>query len=98
VIIVTGAAIARPEAFDELLRISLEHVQRSRLESGCLLHSVHRDVENPNRLVFIEHWADLDALRAHFKVPASGAFARSLGDLTLEPPTMEIYDAERTRA
>ena len=32
------------------------------LEPGCLLHSVHHDVEDPNRLVFVEHWADHDAL------------------------------------
>jgi quinol monooxygenase YgiN len=97
VIIVTGAAVGRPETLDELLRLSLEHVHRSRLEPGCLLHSVHRDVEKPHRIVFLEHWADLDALRVHFRVPASGAFATALGELTAEPPTLEIYAAERTR-
>jgi hypothetical protein len=37
-IIVTGSVHARPEALDEVLRLSLEHVHRSRLEPGCLLH------------------------------------------------------------
>ena len=94
-ILVTGSVKARPETLAEMLRLSLEHVRRSRLEPGCLLHSVHRDVEDPNRLVFIEHWADRDALMTHFRVPASGAFAKAAGDLAAEPPTLEIYDAER---
>jgi quinol monooxygenase YgiN len=92
-IIVTGSVKARPETRTEVVRLSLEHVVRSRREPGCLLHSVHHDVEDPDRLVFLEHWADHDALTTHFRVPASGAFARSLRDLAAEPPTLEIYDA-----
>jgi quinol monooxygenase YgiN len=93
VIIVTGSVQARPETRAEVVRISLEHVRRSRLEPGCLLHSVHFDVEDPDRLVFLEHWADRDALLAHFGVPESGAFAKELGRLAEVPPTMDVYDA-----
>jgi quinol monooxygenase YgiN len=93
-IIVTGSITAGPDTIEEAVRLGVEHVHRSRLEPGCLLHSVHRDVENPNRLVFIEHWADRDALRTHFRVPASGAFARAAAGLASQPPTLEIYDAE----
>jgi quinol monooxygenase YgiN len=94
VIIVTGSVKARPDARDEVVRLGLEHVRRSRLEPGCLLHSVHHDVEDANRLVFLEHWTDRDALTTHFRVPASRAFAKALGELAAEPPTMEIYEAE----
>ena len=93
-IIVTGSVRARPDALDEVVRLGLEHVRRSRLEPGCLLHSVHHDVEDANRLVFLEHWADRDALAAHFRVPESRAFATALGGLAAEPPTLEIYEAE----
>ncbi len=92
-IIGTGSVVARPESIDEVERISVEHVQRSRLEPGCLLHSVHRDVENANRFVFIEHWADVEALRAHFQVPESRAFAKALGQLGDGRPSIEIFEA-----
>src|SRR6185312_15123761 len=92
-IIVTGSVKARTETRAEVLRLSLEHVHRSRLEPGCLLHSVHQDVEDANRVVFLEHWADRDALMAHFRVAASRSFAKSLGALAAEPPAMEIYEA-----
>jgi len=94
VIIVTGSVRAKPSTLDDVVAISLEHVRRSRQEPGCLLHSVHQDVEDPLHVVFIEHWADRDALRAHFRVPASREFAKNLGPLAAEPPTMDIYNAE----
>jgi quinol monooxygenase YgiN len=94
VIIVTGSVRARPDELEEVVRLGLEHVGRSRLEPGCLLHSVHYDVEDTNRLVFLERWADRDALLAHFALPASRAFAKALGDLAAEPPTLQIYEAK----
>lgn len=96
-IIVTGSVRARPDAIDEVLRLSLEHVQRSRTEPGCLLHSVHRDVEDELRLVFLEHWADAAALTAHFGVAASNEFVQAVSALAAERPTIEIYEAERAK-
>jgi quinol monooxygenase YgiN len=96
-IIVTGSVRARPDAIDEVLRVSLEHVRRSRTEPGCLLHSVHRDVEDELRVVFLEHWTDEAMLAAHFEVPASKEFVQTVTALAAEPPSIEIYDAERAR-
>jgi quinol monooxygenase YgiN len=91
---VTGSILARPSCIDQIVALSLEHVRRSRQEPGCLLHSVHRDVEEPLRLVFLEHWADADSLRAHFRVPASGAFVNEAAALAAGPPQIAIYDAQ----
>ncbi|MBR0828056.1 antibiotic biosynthesis monooxygenase [Bradyrhizobium manausense] len=94
-IVVTGSVTARPETFDEVRRLSLEHVHRSRTEPGCISHAVHVDCENPLRLVFFEQWADRTALAAHFKVPASGDFVRALRSLAAGATTLELYDASR---
>ena len=80
-IVVTGSVTARPDTFDEVRRLSLEHVHRSRREPGCISHAVHVDCENPLRLVFFEQWADRAALLMHFAVPASRDFVRSLQSL-----------------
>jgi quinol monooxygenase YgiN len=92
-IIVTGSVTVRPEHLAAALRSSLEHVQRSRLEPGCLLHSVHQDVEAANRLVFLEHWRDREALLAHFAVPASQQFVTEVAGLADAAPAIEIYEA-----
>ena len=94
-IVVTGSVIARQETLDEILRLSLEHVHRSRSEPGCLSHAVHIDYENPLRLVFVERWADRDALLAHFAVSASREFVKALQPLAAAATTIEIYDARQ---
>jgi quinol monooxygenase YgiN len=94
-IVVTGSVTARQDSFDEVRRLSLEHVRRSRGEPGCISHAVHVDCENPLRLVFIEQWADRAALQAHFAVPASRDFVRALQPLAAEATSIELYDATR---
>ena len=96
-IVVTGFAVGTPQTIDEMLRISLEHVRRSRTEPGCIAHGVYADCENPLRLHFFERWADADALRAHFGVPGSRDFARRLRELAADPGEMAIYDADKIR-
>ena len=94
-IVVTGSVTARQDTFDQVRKLSLEHVHRSRKEPGCISHAVHIDCENPLRLVFFEQWTDRAALLAHFAVPASGETVRALRSLSAAPATLEIYDATR---
>lgn len=94
-IVVTGSVTARQDSFDQVRKLSLEHVHRSRGEPGCISHAVHIDCENPLRLVFFEQWADRAALLTHFAVPASRDFVKSLQSLAAAATTIELYDATR---
>jgi quinol monooxygenase YgiN len=94
-ILVTGSVTAREDSFDEVRRLSLEHVHRSRLEPGCLSHAVHIDCEDRLRLVFFEQWADRIALGTHFALPTSRDFVRALKSLAAGASTIEIFDATR---
>lgn len=94
-ILVTGSVVARQETLDDIRRLSLEHVHRSRGEPGCISHAVHIDCENPLRLVFVEQWSDRNALLAHFAVPASREFVRALQPLAAAATTIELYDPAR---
>jgi quinol monooxygenase YgiN len=96
-VLVTGSIQARPERIDELLALSLEHVRRSRGEPGCLSHAVHRDVEDPLRLVFVEEWTDRAALQAHFAVPASRAFVKAAAHCAAGAPAMSLYEVDALR-
>lgn len=96
VVIVTGSILARPETLDEVVAASLDHVHRSRSERGCVSHAVHRDLEDPNRLVFLEQWSDRASLDDHFRVPASLEFVQAVTRLAAEPPSMAIYQARRS--
>src|ERR1700712_5263623 len=92
-ILVTGSVTARDESFDEVLRLSLEHVHRSRGEPGCISHAVHVDCEDRLRLVFVEQWTDRAALLAHFAVPASRDFVGALRPLAAAASSIQLYEA-----
>ncbi|MCB1044757.1 MAG: antibiotic biosynthesis monooxygenase [Acidobacteria bacterium] len=94
-IIVLGHVVVQDGRMSEALELSQSHVQRSRVEPGCITHHVYLDPENPCRLVFVEQWADRAALDQHFKVPASRDFVMSLSAMAAEPPSMSLFDAEQ---
>ena len=96
-IVVAGHVIASEANRAEMLRISLEHVHRSRAEPGCIEHGVYVDAENPLKLHFFERWADEAAIRAHFAVPESRAFAKRLRALAADPGEMHVLDANRLK-
>ena len=91
-IIVLGSVRGSADTFDELLEASLAHVRRSRTEPGCLEHGVHRDVQDPLRLVFVERWQDRQALDRHFAVPGSVAFVAAVRRLAAGPPTLTVHE------
>ena len=97
-ILITGHVILTPEHRERMIALGIEHSARSRGEPGCLAHHCHIDVENPDSLVFVEEWASIDAVRAHFGVPASGAFVAEMRALSPQPPTIRIYTAEDVTA
>ena len=90
-VIVWGSIETTAAHLDEVLRLSLEHVQRSRKEPGCISHSVQIDAENPNRLVFFEEWQDQAALQLHFSVAASNEFIAQVGPLAVSAPLIKIF-------
>lgn len=95
-IIVTGHTTAREGTEQEVNRLALEHVLRSRTEPGCMSHEVSRDLENAQRFVFTEKWVDMQALQAHFRVPESRAFAQAMERLTRGNMGMNIYHVDFT--
>lgn len=93
-IIITGSAKIRPEHLAEALALGIVHSARSRAELGCTAHNCHIDAEDPARIVFVEEWADIAAVKTHFAVPASGEFVRMLGGWAEGAPVMKVYSAE----
>lgn len=97
-ILITGHVILTLEHRERMIAIGAAHSARSRSEPGCLAHNCHVDVENPDRLVFVEEWVDMAAVRAHFAVPASGAFVAEIRALSPQPPVIRIFSGEDVTA
>ena len=92
-IIITGGAAKKPEYLAEAAALGVKHSARSRAEPGCIAHNCHVDAEDANRIVFVELWADMAAVRVHFAVPESGAFVRQLGAFAAGRPEIHLYEA-----
>ncbi len=92
-IFVLGKVQVRDGMLDQAIAASLEHVNRSRLEPGCISHSVNQDAENRNLLVFVEEWEDRAALWQHFQLPASQAFVKTVGAMAAQKPSMQVFEA-----
>ena len=97
-IIITGSAIIHPEHFAAALALGVEHSARSRAEPGCIAHNCHVDAEDASRIVFVEQWADMAAVKAHFAVPASGEFVQQLGGWAKCAPEMKLFEASVIRS
>ena len=96
-IIVLGSVIVKDCCIDESLKISQQHVNRSRNEPGCIAHAVHLDSENSQCLVFVEKWSDQASLNQHFKEPTSIEFVKKLKEIVTNTPEMSIYDATQLK-
>jgi quinol monooxygenase YgiN len=96
-ILITGSVQLLPEHRDAAFALGIEHSARSRAEPGCLAHNCHADAEDPNRMVFVEEWADMAAVKAHFAVPESGEFVRKVAAMAVAAPVMRVFEAEEVR-
>lgn len=97
-ILITGSVQLRPEMREAAFALGIEHSARSRAEPGCLAHNCHADAEDPYRMVFVEEWADVAAVKTHFAVPESGAFVRAVSAMAVAVPVMRIFGAEEVSA
>ncbi|MGV7121148.1 putative quinol monooxygenase [Sphingopyxis sp. 550A] len=97
-ILITGHVILTSQHRERMIALGAEHSARSRGEAGCLAHHCHVDVETRDRMMFVEEWESVDAVRAHFAVPASGAFVAEMRALSPQPPVIRIYAAEDVTA
>ena len=93
-IIITGSVQLRPEHRTAAFALGVEHSARSRGEPGCLAHNCHADAEDPDRMVFVEEWADMAAVKQHFAVPASGEFVRAVAAMAIAAPVMKLFSAQ----
>ena len=96
-IIVTGSVRTQAGTEAELVVLCREHCARSRAEDGCIAHNVHTDCDDPARLVFVEYWRDMDALKAHFALKENREFIKTARRLSAGGAPMRIFEAEEVK-
>lgn len=69
-VVVVATLTVKPESVDAVREILTRAVSEIHGEPGCQLYSLH---ESGTTFVFVEQWADADALKAHSAAPAMTA-------------------------
>ncbi|WP_368068587.1 putative quinol monooxygenase [Hyphomonas sp.] len=95
--LVIGHVTASPETAAWITRLCAEHSACPRTEPGCIARNMHADCANPARLVVVESWADMAALRAHVAAADTNTFVREMRALSPAPTEMNIFSASEIR-
>jgi len=96
-IVVTGRVEIPAEHRTAFAEVSTEMCRHSRDEAGCLGYRVYADLEQPGHYVFVEEWADDDALQRHFRERHTGVFMQALGELLGGPADARFHTVASTR-
>jgi quinol monooxygenase YgiN len=86
-VIVVATMIAKPESVDTVRDACTRAIEAVHQEPGCELYSLH---EADGTFVFVEQWADADALKTHGKAPAIGALFGAIGDHLAGAPDIKM--------
>jgi quinol monooxygenase YgiN len=76
-VVVVATMTAKPESVDTVREVCKRTVEAVHREPGCELYTLH---EANGTFVFVEQWADEDALKAHSTAPAVTGMVKDIGE------------------
>jgi quinol monooxygenase YgiN len=76
-VVVVATMTAKPESVDAVRAACTAAIEEVHSEPGCQLYSLH---ESDGTFVFIEQWADEEALKTHSTAPAIGRLFGAVGE------------------
>ena len=86
-VVVVATMTAQPESVDAVRAACSEALEAVHGEPGCELYALH---EADGTFVFIEQWADEDALKTHSTAPAVGKMFGAIGELLDGAPDIKM--------
>jgi quinol monooxygenase YgiN len=90
-IVVVGRVTSDGDKRDELIAVAQAVARASREEEGCFGYRFYEDTEAPNEFVFVEEWADQQALERHFATDHINVFMRSIPATITSPPDVKFH-------
>ena len=96
-ILVTGRVQVPDPARERFVEIATEMCRSSRREPGCSGYRVYADLEQAEHYVFVEEWADDEALQRHFGEPHTAAFMGELPGLLGGPADAVFHTTSSSR-
>ena len=91
--IISAQVIVEPEKVDDFVAFSVDLIEKSRAEEGCISYSLYQDPQDRTRFLFFEEWKNQAAVDFHFATEHFKAFGEKIGDFALSSPVITIYDS-----
>jgi quinol monooxygenase YgiN len=76
-VVIVATLTAKPDSVDTVRAACTKAVEAVHDEPGCELYSLH---ESNGTFVFVEQWADDEAVKTHSGAPAIGALFGTIGE------------------
>jgi quinol monooxygenase YgiN len=88
-VVVVASFTAKPESTDTVRAACVQAIEAVHDEPGCELYSLH---QTGDTFVFVEQWADADALKAHGSAPAIGVLFGAIGEHLAGAPDIKMLE------
>jgi quinol monooxygenase YgiN len=86
-VVVVATLTVKPESVDTARQILTDAIEEVHGEPGCQLYSLHQTGET---FVFVEQWADEEALKTHSTAPAIGKMFAAAGEHLAGAPDIKM--------
>ncbi|MDX1874952.1 putative quinol monooxygenase [Mycolicibacterium sp. 120266] len=86
-VVVVATLTAKPESVDLVRDACTTAIEAVHAEPGCELYSLH---EADGTFVFVEQWADQEALTTHGTAPAIGTLFATIGEHLAGAPDIKM--------
>jgi quinol monooxygenase YgiN len=86
-VVVVATLTVKPESVDTVRDILTGAVEEVHDEPGCQLYSLH---QTGDTFVFVEQWADEEALKTHSTAPAIGKMFAAAGEHLAGAPDIKM--------
>jgi quinol monooxygenase YgiN len=88
-VVVVASFTAKPESTAVVRSACTAAIEAVHDEPGCELYSLH---QTGDTFVFIEQWADADALKIHGTAPAIGVLFGAIGEHLSGAPDIKMLE------
>jgi quinol monooxygenase YgiN len=92
-IVVVGSFKINAGKEDEALEAFKALVEPTHREDGCILYALHRGIDDPGRLTFIERWESRELLDAHLNSDHVSALLERADELWGDQGEITVYEA-----
>jgi quinol monooxygenase YgiN len=85
----------KPEFREQFLDKVKDLVKHSQAEEGNISYQLFENTAEQNAFVMVEEWNDEDAIKFHNQTPHFKEFGSLARDFLQEPPSVDVFDAEK---